>query len=44
MPVAFFPVNTRCFNTLQESAKLKILKGVGVEDFVITEGNIEKFY
>lgn len=35
--------NTRCFNTLQESAKLKILKGVGVEDFVITEKNYERF-
>lgn len=35
--------NKRCFNMIQESAKIKILKSIGVEDFVITEDNYEKF-
>lgn len=35
--------NKRCFNMIQESAKIKILKSIGVEDFVITEYNYEKF-
>lgn len=35
--------NKRCFDTIQESAKSKILKDIGVEDFIITEDNYEKF-
>ena len=35
--------NKRCFETIQESAKAKILKGIGIEDFIITEDNYEKF-
>ena len=35
--------NKRCFNMIQESAKIKILKSIGIEDFVITEYNYEKF-
>ena len=35
--------NKRCFDIIQESAKSKILKAIGLEDFVITEENIEKF-
>lgn len=35
--------NKRCFDTIQESAKSKILKGIGVEDFIVTEDNYERF-
>ena len=35
--------NKRCFDEVQESAKAKILKGIGIEDFIITEDNYEKF-
>ncbi len=35
--------NKRCFETIQESVKAKILKGIGIKDFKITEDNCEKF-
>lgn len=35
--------NRRCFDIIQESAKSKILKGIGIEDFKITEDNYERF-
>lgn len=35
--------NERCFNSIQEQAKLKILKGVGVKEYKINDSNFEKF-
>lgn len=35
--------NERCFNSIQEQAKQKILKGVGVKEYQINNSNFSKF-
>ena len=35
--------NERCFNSIQEQAKQKILKGIGVKEYKINNSNFEKF-
>lgn len=35
--------NKRCFDTIQDPAKSKILNTIGLEDFIITEENFERF-
>lgn len=35
--------NEECFNSIQEQAKQKILKGVGVKEYKINDSNFEKF-
>ena len=35
--------NERCFNSIQEQAKQKILEGIGVKEYRINDSNFEKF-
>ena len=35
--------NERCFNSIQEQAKQKILKGIGIKEYKINNSNFEKF-
>ena len=35
--------NGRCFNSIQEQAKQKILKGIGIKEYKINNSNFEKF-
>lgn len=35
--------NEKCFNSIQEQAKHKILKGIGVDAYKINDSNFEKF-
>ena len=35
--------NEKCFNSIQEQAKQKILKGIGIKEYKINNSNFEKF-
>ena len=35
--------NERCFNSIQEQAKQKILKGIGTKEYIINDSNFLKF-
>ena len=39
----FSAENERCFNSIQEQAKQKILKGIGVQEYKINDANFSKF-